>query len=307
MRLEETAIQEWNVPEASRGNSSARIGLVQGSKEEWPEECAVEIGALGQTPIHTPTQEIHVPVQPASILNEVEKKHAGELKQREPLPVTLWDGFRKVCRKSSEESAKSTDEPRAWLGSIQCFGQPCGCGYGLPGPGRGHPLQAVERKTARCGELQTKDRVWTERNRDGELPAGGIEGQDARMLTTPAQLSGDPARQRNGVVRVNSIPGEATLPTHHRGPTDGPTQPAAPKPRSRGNLLPGDLVAQPVDEPLEVRESLDAVEGLLETAGRTMCHGGTRYCGDGSRRVSDDDRVEQIRSGARPSAEITFS
>jgi hypothetical protein len=61
--------------------------LVQGAEEKGPQEIAMQPPAVGQTTLDLLSQEPVPSIKPPFGLYEVEKQHAGELEQNQPVPV----------------------------------------------------------------------------------------------------------------------------------------------------------------------------------------------------------------------------
>src|SRR5438105_6807444 len=86
-RLEETAVEEGDLPERSGRGSTPISGPIQCTEAECVQEGPVEVTTRGQRAIEQSWYVARVAIEPALRLDEIEEEHAGECRQRERVTI----------------------------------------------------------------------------------------------------------------------------------------------------------------------------------------------------------------------------
>src|SRR5207237_255498 len=86
-RLEETAVEEGDLPERSGCRPAQLGGPIQRTEAECVQEGPVEVTTRGQRSIGQSWYVARVAIEPALRLDEIKEEHAGECRQRERVTI----------------------------------------------------------------------------------------------------------------------------------------------------------------------------------------------------------------------------
>src|SRR5256714_754244 len=110
-RLEETAVEEGDLPERSGRHAAPIGGPIQRTEAECVQEGPVEVTTRGQRSIEQSWYVARVAVEPALRLDEIEEEHAGECRQRERVTIHFRSRRAQAIAEPIQSCAERPEKP----------------------------------------------------------------------------------------------------------------------------------------------------------------------------------------------------